>query len=411
MIAAGKDRRTIAVLFAGGLMARLAAGLLPGDGALRPGYGFYATISQSFLDGHGFCYSLEGGCADRTPLYSLWLAPFLATGTLYPGVAIAQALAGASLTWIAWRLGTLLFDRRAGLIAAAAAAFSPYAVIHDTALQDTVFINLLMPLALLLLLRARDSGSAWTWIGGGLSLSIAVLVNARIALFVPCALGWILLSSGGDWRSRMRSAALVALPVLLLVGGWMMRNWQVVGAPVLTTESGEHLWVANSPATFTYFPERSIDLTIDDLDPQLPQETRTMLEHFPGNEAQRDAFVRQWGVDYMVENPGRTAIGAARKIWVAAGAQLSPAHHPLLQWGYAAVFLPIHLLAAWTLVRTRRAATMHSLTWLLLLSFVVTTAAYWAHTSHKSYLDAVLFVYAAAALTWWLPIRTTAVPA
>ena len=410
MTAADRDRRRIWILFCAAVIARIAAGLLRGDGASRPGYDFYTTISQSFLDGHGFCYSLEGGCADRTPLYPLWLAPFIATGTLYPGVAIAQALAGASLTWIAWGLGTLWFDRRAGLAAAAAAAFSPYAIVHDTALQDTVFINVLIPLAMVLLLRARGGGSRWAWIGGGLSLSLAVLFNARIVLFVPFALAWVLFT-GHEWRLRVRAAALVGLPVLLLVGGWVMRNWQVAGAPVLTTESGKQLWFANSAATFAYFPNRSIDLTINDLDQQLPQETRAMLERFPGSEAERDAFVRQWGIDYIIENPRRSVIAAARKLEVAATAQLSPSRGALVQWGYAAVYLPIHVLAALTLIRSRGHAAMHSLTWLLLLSFAITTALFWAHTSHKSYLDAVLFVYAAAALTSWLPTRTAAVPA
>jgi 4-amino-4-deoxy-L-arabinose transferase-like glycosyltransferase len=411
MSAAERDRRRIWILFCAAVIARIAAAVLRGDGALRPGYDFYTTISQNFLDGHGLCHSLEGGCADRTPLYALWLAPFVATGTLYPGVAIAQALAGAALTWIAWGLGVTLFDRRTALIAAAAAAFSPYAVMHDTALQDTVFINVLIPLAMLLLLRARDSGSAWCWIAGGLSLALAVMFNARVVLLVPCALAWVVFAGGRDRRSRARSAILAALPVVVLVGGWMMRNWQVVGVPVLTTESGKQLWFANSAATFAYFPDRSIDLTINDLDQHLPEETRALLAQFPGSEVQRDAFVRRLGIDYMLADPFRTAIAATRKIAVAAFAQLSPARGALVQWGYAAAYLPIHLLAVLTLVRMRGRVPLHSLTWLLLLSFAVTTALFWAHTSHKSYLDAVLFVYAAAALTSWLPTRTAAVPA
>lgn len=400
-------------LVAGAAVARIAAGLPRGEELLlRDGYEFYATISGNFLDGHGLCYSVEGGCAARLPLYPLWLAPFIASGTLYPGVIIAQAALGAMLAWIVAELGALLFDRRAGLVAAAAAAFNPYAVIHDTSLQDTVFINVLIPLAMLLLLRARAGGSTALWVGAGAALALAILTNARIALFMPCALGWVLAAGGRDWASRVRAGAIVMLPVVVLVGGWMVRNWRVVGAPVLTTEAGERLWFANNPRTFAHFPERSIDLTADELIQIVPAETRARLESFAGTEPQRDALVRGWALDYMQEDLLRTALGGMRKIWVAASAQLSPARGPILQAGYAIVFVPIHILAIWTLLRTRANRAEHHLTGLLLLSFALTTAAFWAHTSHKSYLDAVLFVYAAAAVTAWFPARTAAaVPA
>jgi 4-amino-4-deoxy-L-arabinose transferase-like glycosyltransferase len=306
----------------------------------------------------------------------------------------------------------LLFDRRAGLIAATAAAFNPYAIVHDTALQDTVFINVLIPLALLLMWRARVSGSTWLWSSGGLALALAVLTNARVALFVPCALAWTLANGGADWRQRLRAAVVVALPVLILVGGWTMRNWRVVGAPVLTTDAGAGLWVANNPKTFSHFPERSIDLTPDEMFEVMPPDRLAILEHFPGTEPEHDALLRGWAIDYMREDPLRTAVGASRKVWVAASAQLSPARSGIVQAGYAIVFIPIHLLAIWTLVRARTQRPEHRLTSLLLMSFVVTTAAFWAHTSHKSYLDAVLFVYAAGGLTALLSKRASAaVPA
>jgi hypothetical protein len=397
------------MLMAAAVVVRIAAGLPRGEeGLRRDGYEFYATISENFLSGHGLCYSPEGGCAARLPVYPLFLAMFIATGTLYPGVIVAQAVLGAALVWIAFALAAQLFDRRAAAFAAIAAAFSPYAIIHDTALQDTVFINVLIAVAMLWLVQARASGSAARWVLAGLALALAVLTNARIALFVPCAIAWTMLAGGSNWRSGLRAGALVALPLVLLVGGWMMRNWQVAGAPVLTTEAGERLWFANNPRTFANFPERSIDLTGDELMQMVPAETRALLDHFPGTELQRDNLVRGWAIDYMLQDPRRTVTYALRKIWIAAAAQLSPARGAIVQAGYAIVFLPIHVAAIWMLWRMRSRSPDHALTALLLASFAITTAAFWAHTSHKSYLDAVLFVYAAAALCSFVPTRTIA---
>lgn len=389
-----------------GIAARIGFGLARGeDRLLRDGYSFYLIMATNFLDGHGICYAADGGCAARMPIYPLWLSVFLATGTLSPGLVLAQSVVGGALTWVTWDLGRQLFDRRVGVIAAAAVALNPYAVIHDTALQDTVFVNVLMVTAMALLLRARatTAGPTWMWAGG--ALAAAVLVNARIVLFVPLALAWAGLAVSGDRRARTRAVALVALPLVVLLGGWVARNWRLVGAPVLTTEGGEQLWYGNNPWTFSHFPVRSIDLTGGELILKMPADARERLEQFQGTEAERDAVVAGWAVDYMTADPARTARAVSRKLWVAASAQLSPARGAVVQLGYAALFLPVHLLALFSVWRSRHAWREHGLTWALLIAFAVTTAIFWAHTSHKNYLDAVLFVYAAAGAYMLAPAR------
>ena len=55
--------------------------------------------------------------------------------------------------------------------------------------------------------------------------------------------------------------------------------------------------------------------------------------------------------------------------------------------------------------RARRHAD-HLLAPALLAAFAATTAVYWAHTSHKSVIDALLFVYAAGALAAWPRLAT-----
>ncbi len=61
------------------------------------------------------------------------------------------------------------------------------------------------------------------------------------------------------------------------------------------------------------------------------------------------------------------------------------------------MFVPIHLLAIAGLWRHRENWATHSLAVAILVAFGITTAVFWAHTSHKSCLDVLLFVYAAAA--------------
>jgi hypothetical protein len=71
-------------------------------------------------------------------------------------------------------------------------------------------------------------------------------------------------------------------------------------------------------------------------------------------------------------------------------------------------FLPVYILAAvglWQLRSDRGAAAL--LAWLL-VSFLLTTAVFWSHTSHKSYLDVILFACAAVVADRWSRVNAAA---
>lgn len=376
------------------LLIRLAGGE---EAFLAHGYAFNLTIAGNLLAGHGLCYAPGDSCALRLPVYPLLVAPFVWGGVVYPGVVMAQALVGGATAWLAGWLGREWFGSRVGLAAAAATALNPYAVVHDTALQDTALVNLLVLGAMALLVNAGRGKGVGTWLAAGTALAAAALTSGRVALFVPGALLWVLVFSGSSARARARHAVLVALPVALLVGAWMARNRVVVGAPVLTTEGGEALFLGNGPLTFTHFPRESIDLAYNEFE-RLPPDDYAALEALQGQDVARDNMMRAWAIEFIAAHPATVARGAVRKLWVAASAELSPAREPLVQWGYRLLFLPVHVLAVVGAWRARAHWRRHVLSGLLMLSFAVTTAVFWAHTSHQSQLHPLLFVYAAAAV-------------
>ena len=387
-------RRWLIAAVALGAVLRLVIRLASGEDAfLTNGYTFYLDIARTAWAGDGLCYAPGESCALRMPLYPLLLAPLVAAGAVYPVMVIAQALMGGLLAWIAWWIGRELFSERVGMIGAFATALNPYAVLHDTALQDTALFNLLFAASIALLLRAARGHTAWPWLLAGVSLSLAILTSARIALLVPVAIAWVIVAAPGAWTTRARMALLVALPIVVMSGGWMARNWRLVGAPVLTTEGGEGLYFGNSPLTFLHFPERSIDLTAGEIE-RLPAPARHALARLSGDDLAVDRLYRGWAIDYILANPLGTARGALSKVWVVVAAQLSPGREPLYQWGYRAWFLPLHLLAVVGAWRARGRG--HLLIAGCLLAFALTTAVFWAHTSHKSYLDALIFIYAGA---------------
>ncbi len=387
------------VLVVAGFAVRAAVRLARGEtDFMEHGYGFYVGIAQSWLAGAGLCAG-AGDCAMRAPLYPLFIAPVVATGWLYPGISLIQAAIGAATVWLAWRLARLWFGERAGVLAAALAALSPYAVVHDTALGDTALVNCLVLLGVLLLVvgsrAGRSSLSALS--GGAVAFALAMLTTARVVFLLPAAAVWITVIATGRPDAWRRIAAVCA-PLALLVGCWVLRNALVVGAPVLTTETGISLWVANSPVLMEYFPRVSIDRVTVASTALLSTDQQAELAAARDEVARNRVFTR-WGLAYMVERPWATARRMLRKVTVVAWAELSPARGPLVQAGYTAVYGTVQLLAAIGLWQTRRAWREHALVWLVLLGVLAVTAVFWAHTSHRSVVDAILFVYAAGVVS------------
>lgn len=360
------------------------------------GYSFYINVAENLVLGRGLCVQPGVSCALREPLYPLFLAPFIATHSLAWAMPIAEAAVGAGTAVMAWFIGCELFNGATGRLAAVAAAVNPYAVVHDTALQETVLVNAAVALVVWLLLRARSSSRPGWYGGGGIVLALAVLTTARMALLAPACVLWACLATAGALQVRLRHAVIVAVPIALLVGGWVARNWTVVGSPVLTTEAGESLWVANSDSTFHSFPAGSIDDSVTEMYAGLSAGRRAELDRLTGAEVSRDLLLAAWATDDIVAHPGRTIVNGARKIGIAFDGCLSPARGMTAQLGYALLFMPVHALAAIGLWRARHDWARQSLLWVTFLSFMITTAMFWAHTSHKSYLDVLLFVSAAS---------------
>lgn len=368
------------------------------------GYYFYLLIARTFAHGHGLCMLPGTGCAVRTPVYSLLVSMFLQHDMPGGALIVAQAAIGASVVWTTYLLGRVLFDDRVGMLAAVAATLSPYTIVHDTALQDTVPVNALAAAAVVLLLAEVRDRAAWKALGAGVALALLVLTSVRMALVVPFAIGWVAWAGHGALLERWRRAGLVALPVIVLVGGWIWRNDIVVGAPVLTTESGDHLWVANSASTMSRFPLESMDRSRDVAYEVMTPADAEALARVRGDAVATDRQLAAWGRHYIVTHPIDTMWHALIKIAIPIGTFYSPFRTILIQIGFTLVYLPIHvaaLIAAW---RMRRRWRDQVLVYGFVVAFLVTTAVYWAHTSHSTWLDPLWFVYAAAMLVG-TPIR------
>lgn len=380
-------------------LLRLGAGLAKGPDYVDHGYTFYAEIARTFWDGNGLCAAPGVECAVRVPLYPLLIAPFLALDAAYPWLIVFQALVGAAIPLLAFVLGRHLFGASVGLIAAAGTAFNPYAVIHGPSFQDTVIFDALIALSVWLLIVAARRAHPGLHAAAGVTLALATLTTVRLALFVPVALAWVIAANRGRGaRATAHATAMFALPIVILLGSWIARNAAIVGAPVLTTEAGLSLWLANNDVTMSILPGGSIDTVEEPAWLRVSHHQARLAEELAGDPVAYDRFLGQLGIDYVTGNPGRALVAAVQKVVVSFCGWLSPARDWPVQLGYLLLFLPVNVLALIGLWRARGEGGAHLLVILLFVTFAITTAVFWAHTSHRSFLHAFKFIYAAKAL-------------
>ena len=391
-----RSRRRLVAIVGFAFLLRFAVALVRGPDFIEQGYSFYASIAHTFLSGGGFCDAPGDGCAIRMPLYPLLVAPFLAAGVEYPWLVLFQAAIGAAIPALLFATAVQLFDRRVGLLAALVAAVSPYAVVHDAAFQETVVLNALVLLAALLLIRATAARRLGLAVAAGVALSLAVLTTARIAPLVGLAILWTVFGEGLPDRSRRRLAVAVAAPVLVLVGLWVARNCVVVGAPVLTTESGLSLWIAHNESTMAIYPNRSIDQVEAAAWPDVEPAIRDRIEAAAGDPVRQDRAYAALAWSYVRDHPGRVAADALYRAAHSFSGLLSPGHDWPVQATYLAFALPLNVLAIIGLLRAIRADRTHLLMLLVFASVAITAAVFWAHTSHQSYLHPFTILYASS---------------
>jgi 4-amino-4-deoxy-L-arabinose transferase-like glycosyltransferase len=392
----------LASLIVAAVLIRLGVRLVSGEQYFwNNSYSLYYTIAENIVSGNGFCFATK--CAWLPPLYPLFLAMSAAAEKSYLLVVVPQALMGAGTALYAFLIGSYIFNPRVGILACGISAFYPYYVMHDTALQETGMVTFLTALSVWLLLRASKLNRNRDWFLAGLALGLIALTRASVAPVIGVGLLWCAVWGGsGNFSDRLGKSLFLLLAVMLTVGPWLVRTHHLIGAPVLNSQTGWALWMGNNPDTFSHYPAESIDRSRDEAWLKLTEADRAELERLTDDEiATSNWFVRR-ALIHMRQNPWLVLQGMARKLESGFSWRLNPYREPLAQAAYSIAYVPVVILGfAGMLVARRRHGII--LIGLLFLLFSGVSMVFWAHTSHRSYLDVYLIVCAAWLVErfWW----------
>ncbi len=359
------------------------------------GYSFFFEMARNLAAGKGI--AIEGvPTAFRVPLYPILLAGLTMGHKAFWPIAITQSLIGAGTTFCAALLARQMFRgpaaARAATLAAAITAVYPYYVVHDTAMQETSLFTLLTLGAVVLLRQTAQTAKPTPGAFAGLLLGLDVLTRATIAPFALAAPLWLV------WRKRTRAGVVCAFLLVLTVAPWLWRNYRLFGTATLSTETGVEMWNGNNGFLFSHYPEEGSDLSKAEALEALSLPDRQYLDGIANDEERTNRWFFHRALEYMKSHPGQTAIDGLRKNAAAFCWLPSPRHGWASNLVYAMSYGPVMLAGLWGMWRRRSCWRLDSLVYVLFAAFVMVTAVFWAHTSHRVYLDVYWIVFAAGLL-------------
>ncbi len=380
------------------ILARLHSGIA---GFWVNGYTFFFAMAQNIAAGKGI--GIDGTpTAFRVPLYPIFLAALTMGHKAFWPILIAQSTIGAGTAFCAALLARQMFrapwGAHAATLAAAIAAFYPYYVVHDTALEETSLFTLLTLGSVLLLKKAAQTTKPALAAGAGLLLGLDVLTRSAIVPFAMLAPLWLVA------QRRTRSSLICAFLLVLTVAPWLIRNYFLTGVPTLSTESGMQLWSANNGFLFRHYPRESRDLSTKEALNALSLQDQQDLERVENSAVLTDRWFLHRALEYMRTHPTQTIVDGFRKIAAAFYWLPSPRRGRTADLVYAFSYGPVLIAGLWGMWERRNCWREDSLVYILFATFIAVTAVFWAHTSHRAYLDVYCIVFASGALAELAPV-------
>jgi 4-amino-4-deoxy-L-arabinose transferase-like glycosyltransferase len=361
------------------------------------GYYFYFAMARDIAAGKGIC---DGGgvpSASRVPLYPILLAGLTQGRQVFWPVLITECLIGACIAVCAALMARQMFPApvagRAASLAAAITAVYPYYVIHDTALQETSLFTLLTLVAVLAVQKLDKTGSLVMAPLSGILLGLDVLTRATIAPFAAFVPLWLI------WRGRRQGGLVCGLLLALTISPWLWYSYKLTGSAMLSSDTGGLFWNGNNELFFNHYPRESCDVSIDEENAALTEQDRKELATLGNNKADVNRWFVNRGLAYVRTHPWLTVANGLRKIGAGFGWLPSPRRGRWQDLGYLFSYAPVMLLGLWGMWRRRAHWREDSLLYALFFAFAVVTAVFWAHTSHRSYLDVYWIVFASGALS------------
>jgi 4-amino-4-deoxy-L-arabinose transferase-like glycosyltransferase len=210
---------------------------------------------------------------------------------------------GSLTVLLVYGIARRFHNRRKSLLASAIAALYPLQVFATGVHYPVALQTLLVAGIIWLLLGAILQTSRRNAFFAGLLGGAAALTAPSILPALCLAALWLLWEGRGRWRLHL--PVLFAVPIMLVVGTWTVRNYQCFHRLVpVSLNAGYDFWLGNFPGTKAATGNRPI--------PGRDREKCALRAAYPG-EAELDRAYFRKGMEHVRADPRRFAVLTACK--------------------------------------------------------------------------------------------------
>jgi tetratricopeptide (TPR) repeat protein len=223
---------------------------------------------------------------------------------------IVQLVLGALTCVLTYKLGSKVFSRKIGFIAAVIVVFYGPLIFFEAELLASGWATFWAVVLVLLFLKAEETPSYLYWLLVGLCGGLGVIIRPEFGIFFIVAFVWLGVKSlKRQCLSAGKVAAAVAGVLLIVVPVGMAGRYVTGRFTVLPVSGGINFYIGNNPdycQTLTIRPGTAWKQLIC-----LPSRYGVGPD-----EHDRDRFFKREVIEYAQSNPAAFAYGLARKVLV-----------------------------------------------------------------------------------------------
>ncbi|MEZ6049597.1 MAG: hypothetical protein R3C11_29260 [Planctomycetaceae bacterium] len=318
----------------------------------------YLAHAETLLEKGGYYKpGTEIPTAYRPPLVPIFYAVLLWTGGGVWLIGLTQVLLGTATIWYGTLASWNLLKCSDEIITAGILAGSPILLYANCSLMtETLFTFLLAYgffLATLLTSKSRLKEFLWLGIIAGL---LALCRPGIWAFYLLLAIGWIAVSLKSKvWRNSFVRGLFVTGGLLLVIFPWALRNYLVMGSPiVMTTHGGYTLLLGNNDTFYKEVVQQPWGATWQEdsllaWQQQLEEEMKQDLgEEQSQLEIPRDRWMKEQAYQWIQSNPTKFLEACwlrIRRFW-AITPNNTPGGTEFFDKGIATIFVLFYIAAA-----------------------------------------------------------------
>jgi hypothetical protein len=357
----------------------------------------YDAFAQSMVAGHGYAFA-DGTLTEYWPVgtSAVYALLYYVFGVHTWVVPVFQALLGAAIVGLTWRLSRESLGPKVAALAAWLTALWPLLVEFTTVYaSELLFITVILTALNIWICRRLPLAVRMIFWGACIAAATYVRPTALPLLFIFLAAQWLV---DRDWRALMMGGVLSSLTAALLFAPWSYRSVVLFDRfSVVSANGGVNLWMGNNPGStggYMELPDRQFANEVD-------------RDHYYGHEAVKYIFSNP--VAYARLSVNRAMMAYSREtigiVWNETGLSSKFGQSSLkmlksVSTAYWWIMMTLGFVGAVLIVRRRLA----SLTWPLLLSagyFAVFPVLTVAMDRYHVPIDPMLAIFAAYALLNW----------